>query len=152
MDFFLGLVIGLLVGLLLNWVLSPLFDRSDKQYPKQATDLKETLTNIEQRLQSLEQALPGSVDKDSAQSAGRFTQVIVRRSDDLQRIKGIGPAFSHRLNEAGIHTFRELADSTPEHIKQIVDAQEWQEVDVETWIRMAHHLAEDGIDWVENER
>ena len=143
MDFFLGLVIGLLVGLLLNWVISPLFDRSEKQDSKRESDVTQTLGGFEQRLQSIEQAMSGWGAGDSLHGGGHFTQVIVRRSDDLERIKGIGPAFSQRLNEAGIHTFRELAKSSPERLKQIVGAEEWQDVDIETWIRMARALSDE---------
>jgi predicted flap endonuclease-1-like 5' DNA nuclease len=143
MDFFLGLLIGLLVGLLLNWVISPLFDQSEKHVSKRESELAQTLGRLEQRLQSLEQTLSERGNGDSAQVGSHFSQVIVRRSDDLQRIKGIGPAFSERLNEAGIHTFRELASSSPERIKQIVRAEEWQDVDIETWLRMARHLADE---------
>jgi hypothetical protein len=143
MDFFLGLVIGLLVGLLLNWVISPLFDRSEKQDSKRESDVTQTLGGFEQRLQSIEQAMSGWGAGDSLQGGGHFTQVIVRRSDDLERIKGIGPAFSQRLNEAGIHTFGELAKSSPERLKQIVGAEEWQDVDIETWIRMARALSDE---------
>jgi predicted flap endonuclease-1-like 5' DNA nuclease len=152
MNFLLGLVIGLLVGLLLNWVISPLFDRSDRQLSRQENEIAQALVDLEQRLQAVEQALAEGKLGDGSQPGGHFTQVIVRRSDDLQKIKGIGPAFSQRLNEAGIHTFRELAASSPERIKQIVGAEEWQDVDVETWLRMARHLADESAASVQNGR
>jgi predicted flap endonuclease-1-like 5' DNA nuclease len=152
MNFLLGLVIGLLVGLLLNWVISPLFDRSDRQLSRQENEIAQALVDLEQRLQAVEQALAEDKLGDGSQPGGHFTQVIVRRSDDLEKIKGIGPAFSQRLNEAGIHTFRELAASSPERIKQIVGAEEWQDVDVETWLRMARHLADESAASVQNGR
>jgi predicted flap endonuclease-1-like 5' DNA nuclease len=152
MNFLLGLVIGLLVGLLLNWVISPLFDRSGQQLTRQETEITRALDGLEQRLQAVERVLTEGKAGDEAQPGGHFTQVIVRRSDDLEKIKGIGPAFSQRLKEAGIHTFRELAASSPERIKQIVGAEELQDVDVETWLRMAHHLADESAARVQNGR
>jgi predicted flap endonuclease-1-like 5' DNA nuclease len=152
MNILLGLVIGLLVGLLLNWVISPLFNRSDRQLSGQETKIAQALDDLEQRLQAVEQALTESKAGDGSQPGGHFTQVIIRRSDDLQKIKGIGPAFSQRLNEAGIHTFRELAASPPERIKQILGAEEWQDLDIETWLRMARHLADESAGWVQDER
>ncbi len=40
--------------------------------------------------------------------------------DDLVKIEGIGPKISAVLNSAGILTFKQLADSTPEQIAQIL--------------------------------
>lgn len=152
MDFFLGLVIGLLIGLLLNWVLSPLFDRSEKEPTRGETDAVRALDHLERRMQAVERALSEREGGEGMKTGRHFTQVIVRRSDDLQQIKGIGPTFSRRLNEAGIHTYRELATSPPERVKQIVGAEEWQDVDIETWVRMARRLADENPGEVQNER
>lgn len=40
-------------------------------------------------------------------------------TDDLRQIKGIGPVYAARLHGAGIHTFAELAASTPAQIHAI---------------------------------
>ena len=41
--------------------------------------------------------------------------------DDLKRIEGIGPKISSVLNDAGVQTFAQLAEMTPEALRQILD-------------------------------
>ncbi len=43
-------------------------------------------------------------------------------ADDLTKIEGIGPAIAGHLNAAGINSYSELAATTPERIKEILDA------------------------------
>jgi predicted flap endonuclease-1-like 5' DNA nuclease len=61
-------------------------------------------------------------------------------SDDLTIIRGIGPVFQKRLNELGIMTFRQLADTNPD----MLDAEgiNGVGVDLESWIEQARELAE----------
>jgi predicted flap endonuclease-1-like 5' DNA nuclease len=61
-------------------------------------------------------------------------------SDDLTIIRGIGPVFQKRLNELGIMTFRQLADTKPD----MLDAEgiNGVGVDLESWIEQARELAE----------
>jgi predicted flap endonuclease-1-like 5' DNA nuclease len=42
--------------------------------------------------------------------------------DDLKRIEGIGPKLSSVLQEAGILTFAQLADATPDELAAILEA------------------------------
>ena len=42
-------------------------------------------------------------------------------SDDLTKVEGIGPRVAELLNHAGIVSYRELAASSPERIKEILD-------------------------------
>ena len=44
------------------------------------------------------------------------------KPDDLKRIEGIGPKFSSVLQEAGILTFAQLADATPDQLEGILEA------------------------------
>ena len=41
--------------------------------------------------------------------------------DDLTRIEGIGPKIEEHLNSAGIYTYQELANASPEQIRNILD-------------------------------
>jgi predicted flap endonuclease-1-like 5' DNA nuclease len=43
------------------------------------------------------------------------------KPDNLTRIEGIGPKISSVLQEAGITTFAQLADTTPDQIEQILE-------------------------------
>jgi predicted flap endonuclease-1-like 5' DNA nuclease len=60
-------------------------------------------------------------------------------SDDLTRIKGIGPAYSRRLAEAGINTYAGIAGATPEMLREVTHAVAG--ADVEGWIEQARSLS-----------
>jgi hypothetical protein len=66
------------------------------------------------------------------------------QQDRLTDIKGIGPVYAGKLYEAGIHTYRQLAATTPEMLKMIIDAPGWRErsIDPDDWIRQARLLAD----------
>jgi len=68
-------------------------------------------------------------------------EVVVKEKDRLEKIKGVGPVFANRFNEAGIYTFTELATVTPEQARDIIKPQEWQAIDPESWITEAQNLA-----------
>ena len=62
--------------------------------------------------------------------------------DNLKRIKGIGPVFEARLNQAGIWTFADLAELTPEQIREIVSSGRAKNmIEPEEWIAQARQLA-----------
>ncbi|MRS61403.1 50S ribosomal protein L17 [Larkinella terrae] len=65
--------------------------------------------------------------------------------DDLALVEGIGPKIAEVLNGAGITTFAQLADSTPEAIKEILDnaGSQFAIHDAGTWPQQAA-LARDG--------
>lgn len=46
--------------------------------------------------------------------------------DDLTIINGIGPTFAKRLQSAGLQTFADIANSTPEHLREVAKVAEWQ--------------------------
>ncbi len=61
--------------------------------------------------------------------------------NQLQLIRGIGPAYARRLNEAGITTLNDLAKSTLEQVTKILQPQKWQNVQPEEWIQEAQALS-----------
>ncbi|HUN24540.1 MAG TPA: helix-hairpin-helix domain-containing protein, partial [Anaerolineales bacterium] len=67
--------------------------------------------------------------------------LISRRSelkgDHLIDINGIGPIYQKRLNDAGIYTFAQLITYTPEYLRDLVQAEDWQDVDTAFWIEEA---------------
>ncbi|MEX0635458.1 MAG: helix-hairpin-helix domain-containing protein, partial [Ferruginibacter sp.] len=67
------------------------------------------------------------------------------KADDLKVIEGIGPKIAEVLTAAGIVTFADLAGSTAEKIKEILDASEgsFNAADATTWSEQAQ-LAADG--------
>ncbi|MGE5602296.1 MAG: helix-hairpin-helix domain-containing protein [Nitrososphaerales archaeon] len=68
--------------------------------------------------------------------------VPIDGSDRLTIIEGIGPAYDARLRAAGIHTFRQLAETSPERLRQIVQPQSWQRANFAEWIEQARLAAE----------
>ncbi len=102
-------VLGLLIGWLAEWVIDWYYWRS-RMYTvvKENTDLKERISSLEtKRNQSFKP------DKGLAltDKEGR---------DNFEAIKGIGPVFARRLREAGINTFEQLSQLTPERLGDIL--------------------------------
>lgn len=60
------------------------------------------------------------------------------RADDLTAIKGIGPTFAKRLNDAGIMTFAALAAATPEQLREVTRAP--AVANPEEWIAQARSM------------
>ncbi len=58
--------------------------------------------------------------------------------DDLTAIKGIGPVFAKRLNEAGITTFAGLAAASADQLRQITNAT--AVANPEEWIAQARSM------------
>ena len=68
------------------------------------------------------------------------TEAEFAEPDDLTAIGGIGRAFAQRLNEAGILSYRQLANLTADQVREITSAAQWQG-DPEAWIAEAQELA-----------
>jgi predicted flap endonuclease-1-like 5' DNA nuclease len=99
-------VLGLLIGWIIEWILDWFYWRGHiRKLANENTSLKEQITTLEEKLK-----------KQSVIS----TPVTQRGSDDFQAIKGIGPVFSKRLKEAGIHTFEQLSKTTPKEMEKIL--------------------------------
>lgn len=58
-------------------------------------------------------------------------------SDPLEKIEGIGQVYQAKLYEAGIKTFAQLAAASPSRITEIIEPQNWQQIDVMKWRREA---------------
>jgi predicted flap endonuclease-1-like 5' DNA nuclease len=68
------------------------------------------------------------------------------RQDDLREIEGIGPAISERLQRAGIHTFRQLAETDPARLNELLEDERLRNItNTESWPEQAR-LADRG-DW-----
>ncbi len=66
-----------------------------------------------------------------------------RAEDDLQVIEGIGPVLERVLKEAGIRTYRDLAEKTPEELQAILDAAGIARIsNPQTWAEQARLAAE----------
>ncbi|MBX2940538.1 MAG: glycoside hydrolase family 13, partial [Ferruginibacter sp.] len=77
--------------------------------------------------------------------SGGAKKKATTKGDNLKLIEGIGPKAAEVLAAAGLATFADIAASTPEQIKAILDASEgsFNAADPTTWPQQAQ-LAADG--------
>ena len=67
--------------------------------------------------------------------------VIGTLADKLDSIRGIGPVYTQRLNHAGIQTFAQLAELTPDQVIEIVSPKKGGNgIDTQAWIYQAQQL------------
>jgi predicted flap endonuclease-1-like 5' DNA nuclease len=60
--------------------------------------------------------------------------------DDFEKLEGIGEVYERRLYDAGICTFRALADVSAERLQEICQAPDWRRPDYASWIAQAERL------------
>ena len=112
-----------LLGVLYGWLIKWMIDKIYKEAP--ATNFADENILLKQRIQSLETALQSkSLESQSAiqiiPQPGKRSRPVQIIRDDLKVIEGIGPATEKRLNNAGIHTFAELARLRPDELQNIL--------------------------------
>ncbi len=117
-------VLGLLVGGLVDWIY---WKRNQAGLENELSLAKNKLSTAEMSRAELERQLAAlKVDPKTAASKAdplEHVEVVeppVQAADDLKVIKGIGPVISKKLNQAGIYTFRELGNMTPDRLREIV--------------------------------
>lgn len=116
-------------------------------------DFNETLmTATEEKAAKTRRSRRGGSKKASSEdapvaetkSAAVVEEVVEETSaDDLEIVEGIGPKIAEALSEAGVTTFAQLADMTPEAIQEIVSAAGIGSKSPATWPQQAA-LARDG--------
>ncbi len=68
-------------------------------------------------------------------------------NDDLQIVEGIGPKIASVLNSAGIRSFRRLAGTSVDNLREILDKAGISHIaDPSTWGEQAQHAAEGALD------
>jgi len=99
-------VLGLLCGWLFKWVIDKVYSENDvNNIANEHVFLKESIQTFETKKQPTPEIRPVRTKT---------------RQDDLQVLKGVGPASVKRLNNAGIYTFDELAQLKPEDLRKIL--------------------------------
>ena len=61
--------------------------------------------------------------------------------DDLQALEGIGPAYARRLNDRGITTFAQLAETDEATLADIISAPAWRRINFANWTAQAQLAA-----------
>ena len=145
MTTFTAVIIGLILGWVIEWIIDWLFWRKraatdSTERSRMQSDLLDSDTTIKQL-----QARLADSDATIASLRRQLQELSAQtatRKDRLEMVKGIGAVFAKKLNDAGITTFEELAQQTPERIRDIIQPQEWQKVEPEAWIAQAKTFAE----------
>ena len=111
-----------LLGLFTGWLVKTMVADADLRHRIQAYVYENSF--LQDRIRSLEaQTQPKSLEtKSVARSATPPVEQprpnkANTRKDDLKLINGIGPALEKRLNEAGVYTFADLVQLTPEELE-----------------------------------
>jgi predicted flap endonuclease-1-like 5' DNA nuclease len=134
-----AIVLGLLIGWLVEWVIDWIYWRRRMQaatklnpdWKKENIRLAQENTMLTREHKKLGEdnvvltdRLAEAEDEVSRIRALAMIGHLLNKdgTHNLQAIKGIGPAFAKRLKEAGIHTFDQLAQLTPQDMEKILGA------------------------------
>ncbi len=148
------LAFALGLGALLWWLLSKLIGDRLKSH---SVELQDRINFLESELEACRKAkVSGSVSANVGTGAATAVAGVAAASlagttkkssgkDDLKIVEGIGPKIEELCNAAGIMTFADLAATTPERIKEILEAAgpRFQMHDPSTWPKQSE-LARDG--------
>jgi predicted flap endonuclease-1-like 5' DNA nuclease len=85
---------------------------------------------------TLETATPSETTE-----GGPTKPVPAKVSEKLERIEGIGPKVAGLLNEAGIRTYAQLAETDVGHLRQIMQANRLNFINPATWPEQARLAA-----------
>jgi predicted flap endonuclease-1-like 5' DNA nuclease len=111
-----SIVLGLLLGWLIEWVIDWFYWRGrirpvaeeNARLARDNADLKERLASMEAKISRKSQL---AKTRPTGDRAGK---------DNLQAIRGVGPVIAKRLNEAGVYTFEELSQLSPDELQEIM--------------------------------
>jgi predicted flap endonuclease-1-like 5' DNA nuclease len=151
------LVIGFLIGWLVEWIIDNQYRRlremgqvaSVQTVPLPASDggqvaeligtIKEVLGEREQEVDELR----ADLEKQEAlvdRLKEEFEAYAATHPDDLTVIKGIGRIYQWKLRDAGVNTYKALANANPNRLREMLQIKTWQKVDLAGWIDQARAL------------
>jgi predicted flap endonuclease-1-like 5' DNA nuclease len=111
-----SIVLGLLIGWLIEWFIDWFYWRGRmRPVVEENARLTHDNADLKERIDALETKVSRKSQLAKTRPSGERA-----KKDNLQAIKGIGPVISKRLNEAGIYTFEELAQVTPEELEEVM--------------------------------
>jgi len=141
MEIITMLLVAFLLGYLLRYFLEK--SKAEQEWLEKYADLEHRYELLENKLKMFEsenQRLATDLDicekklkqapkvsasgtlttpQSFASVAGEAEKAV--KKDDLKVIEGIGPKIEKMLNEAGIYTWRQLADTSPDTLRQILE-------------------------------
>lgn len=137
-------------GLLYGWFLKIAFDRIYRE--NEMEDIRNENASLREYIRTLENRLtPMSPEATSMPPVETLSPTVETPSpaqtasesekDDLKKIKGIGPAIEKKLNNAGVHTFEDLAGLRKGDLERILGSQIKRLQDEKDLIAQAKRLA-----------
>ncbi|MEZ4657327.1 MAG: DUF4332 domain-containing protein [Caldilineaceae bacterium] len=152
MQFWVGLVAGLIIGWIIEWIidwyfwrqesLQALLDDVDHSHAHTDDSVRQELNAARQEIAELRRQLGSQA---AATDETPAPALAVGTVDALARINGIGKVYEQRLNAAGIRTFAELAQTSPEQLREIIQPADWQAIDFASWVEQASALAQESL-------
>jgi predicted flap endonuclease-1-like 5' DNA nuclease len=156
-----ALLVGFLIGWLAEWALDLLRWRARARWAgfdlegrmggeivrleaKEGDDYTPLMTGyLEKRDAEIHQLQDRLEAKEAQMDAlqARFDEYVQTHPDELADIKGIGRIYQWKLRDGGINSYAQLAQTTPERIREILDVPAWRKVEPESWIEQAKVLA-----------
>ncbi|MGD9049677.1 MAG: DUF4332 domain-containing protein [Anaerolineae bacterium] len=100
--------------------LTPAAEQEEAEAPVVEAEAVEEASEEVAEVAAAEEALEEIVEAEVAEEAPEEAEAP--KPDDLTRIEGIGPKISGVLQEAGITTFAQLADTDPARLEEILEA------------------------------
>ena len=150
------LVLGFLIGWLVEWIIDNQYRRMRElgqsrpvfaQGTPSGGEIAELVRTVENVLSEHEEQV-NHLQTELTQQGSRFDQLkaqfdhyVVTHPDDLTVIKGIGRIYQWKLRDAGITAYEQLASTTAEHVREMLQVKRWQRIDPESWIEQAKALA-----------
>ncbi|OQY18497.1 MAG: hypothetical protein B6I35_12960 [Anaerolineaceae bacterium 4572_32.2] len=110
---------------------------------KLAATLREFLAKSENTVSTLRQEMEEQKARYDALEQ-QFEQYMATHPDDLTAIRGIGRIYQWKLRDGGISSYAQLANTTPERIREILDVPAWRKFEPEAWIEQGKALADRG--------
>ena len=139
---------GVLVGWLVQWILDYFFWRKQREQAVEAQAmLEKQLANSQKDLATAQEKLTDC----EAKAAALAKQAATPKADDLDNIEGIGPKIADILNENGILSYEQLADTSVDRLKTILAGagSRYKLANPESWpeqARLAANRDWDGLD------
>lgn len=141
-----AVILGIAIGWVGEWVIDWLFggEKKEEAAPTRTVDLdlQNKLAALESEKDSLTARLQAALNKEPEVVVKETVKEVIMIPDRLQKIHGIGDVFTRRFNEAGVYTFAQLAEISPERAREIIKPEEWQAIEPEQWIDEARQFAE----------
>lgn len=140
MSTFFWIVVGLVLGWLIEWIIDWFFWRKSSEDPTRShaeiTKLQTELGDVRTGYSDAQNTIA-----DLRAQLNKVLSEMPKAEDKLERVKGIGAVFAGKLKKAGVNTFEDLSNLTPEQVEAIIQPEEWQKIEAEEWITEAAAFA-----------